>query len=97
MSFFRRRPAWCDRILYCVNSHNYENVTLKADQLSYKSHPSYLLSDHKPVSAEFNIKVSYFLFIYIINTNTRKYKLLRILTVIKVGINFNCLNPNWCL
>lgn len=53
----KRRPAWCDRILYCVNSHNYENVTLKAEQLSYKSHPSYLLSDHKPVSAEFNIKI----------------------------------------
>ncbi|KAL1501734.1 hypothetical protein ABEB36_007010 [Hypothenemus hampei] len=53
----KRRPAWCDRILYCVNSYNYENVTLKVDQLSYKHHPSYMLSDHKPVSADFNIKV----------------------------------------
>ncbi|CAH1958312.1 unnamed protein product [Acanthoscelides obtectus] len=53
----KRRPAWCDRILYRVNSHNYENVTLKADQLSYKSHPSYTLSDHRPVTAEFVIKV----------------------------------------
>lgn len=53
----KRRPAWCDRILYCVNSNNYENVTLKVEQLSYKSHPSYLLSDHKPVSADFVIKI----------------------------------------
>ncbi|XP_060519246.1 phosphatidylinositol 4,5-bisphosphate 5-phosphatase A-like isoform X2 [Cylas formicarius] len=53
----KRRPAWCDRILYCVNSNNYENITLKVDQLSYKSHSNYLLSDHKPVSAEFIIKV----------------------------------------
>ncbi|XP_066261880.1 phosphatidylinositol 4,5-bisphosphate 5-phosphatase A-like isoform X1 [Euwallacea similis] len=53
----KRRPAWCDRILYCVNSHNYENVTLKVEQLSYKSHPAFVLSDHKPVSADFIIKI----------------------------------------
>ncbi|KAJ8944803.1 hypothetical protein NQ318_013137 [Aromia moschata] len=53
----KRRPAWCDRILYCVNSNNYENVTLKVDQLSYKSHPSYTLSDHRPVTAEYIIKI----------------------------------------
>ncbi|XP_074038341.1 inositol polyphosphate 5-phosphatase K isoform X1 [Leptinotarsa decemlineata] len=53
----KRRPAWCDRILYCVNRHNYENVTLKVEQLSYKSHPSYTLSDHRPVTAEFMIKI----------------------------------------
>lgn len=56
--FCRRRPAWCDRILYCVNSNNYENVTLNVEQLSYKSHPNVDLSDHRPVSAEFLIKVS---------------------------------------
>ncbi|KAG5878077.1 hypothetical protein JTB14_006603 [Gonioctena quinquepunctata] len=55
--YHERRPAWCDRILYCVNQHNYENVTLKVDQLSYKSHPSFTLSDHRPVTAEFVIKV----------------------------------------
>ncbi|XP_019878448.1 phosphatidylinositol 4,5-bisphosphate 5-phosphatase A isoform X2 [Aethina tumida] len=54
---YKRRPAWCDRILYRVNAKNYENITLNVDQLSYKSHPSYCLSDHKPVSAEFLIKV----------------------------------------
>lgn len=54
---YKRRPAWCDRILYRVNSNNYENVTLKVDQLSYKSHRNYVLSDHKPVTAEFIIKI----------------------------------------
>ncbi|CAH1130120.1 unnamed protein product [Ceutorhynchus assimilis] len=54
----KRRPAWCDRILHRVNSNKYENVTLKVDQLSYKSHPSYMISDHKPVSAEFIIKIT---------------------------------------
>ncbi|CAG9834673.1 unnamed protein product [Diabrotica balteata] len=54
---YKRRPAWCDRILYKVNSNNYENVTLKVDQLSYKSHPNYVLSDHKPVTAEFFVKI----------------------------------------
>ncbi|KAJ8942379.1 hypothetical protein NQ314_010082 [Rhamnusium bicolor] len=53
----KRRPAWCDRILYCVNSHNYENVTLKVDQLSYRSHQTYTLSDHRPVTAEYVIKI----------------------------------------
>lgn len=53
----KRRPAWCDRILYCVNPDNYENVTLKVEQLSYKYHPYYTLSDHKPVSAEFLVKI----------------------------------------
>lgn len=54
---FKRRPAWCDRILSRVSQNNYENVTLKAEQLSYKYHPSYILSDHKPVTADFTIKV----------------------------------------
>ncbi|XP_018326027.1 phosphatidylinositol 4,5-bisphosphate 5-phosphatase A isoform X2 [Agrilus planipennis] len=53
----KRRPAWCDRILYRVSPHNYQNVTLHIEQKSYKSHPSYQLSDHRPVSANFVIKV----------------------------------------
>jgi hypothetical protein len=32
--FFRRRPAWCDRILYRVNSNNYENVNLDIQQVN---------------------------------------------------------------
>ncbi|KAK9877142.1 hypothetical protein WA026_016886 [Henosepilachna vigintioctopunctata] len=54
---FKRRPAWCDRILFKVNQHNYENITLKAEQLCYKYHPFYTLSDHKPVTAEFSVKI----------------------------------------
>lgn len=54
---YKRRPAWCDRILYKVSPHNYENITLKAEQLTYKYHPFYTLSDHKPVTAEFSVKV----------------------------------------
>ncbi|KAG8231620.1 hypothetical protein J437_LFUL010298 [Ladona fulva] len=53
----KRRPSWTDRILYRVNENAYENLTLGAKQLSYKSHPQYLQSDHKPVTAQFEIKV----------------------------------------
>ncbi|XP_012258964.2 inositol polyphosphate 5-phosphatase K [Athalia rosae] len=54
---FKRRPSWTDRILYKVNSEVYEGIKLKADQTFYKSHPSYVQSDHKPVTGEFDIKV----------------------------------------
>ena len=57
---FRRRPSWTDRILYKMNTKAYGDNSLKVVQLNYKSHPSYLQSDHKPVTAEFNINVSYF-------------------------------------
>ncbi|XP_055688987.1 phosphatidylinositol 4,5-bisphosphate 5-phosphatase A-like isoform X1 [Lutzomyia longipalpis] len=53
----KRRPAWCDRILYRVSDRKYNNVKLIAKQNSYKSHPAFSISDHKPVSSEFNIKV----------------------------------------
>ncbi|XP_071443630.1 inositol polyphosphate 5-phosphatase K-like [Hetaerina americana] len=53
----KRRPSWTDRILYRVNENAYENLTLCAKQLSYRSHPQYVQSDHKPVSAQFDIKV----------------------------------------
>lgn len=53
----KRKPAWTDRILYKVNSNNYENVTLNAEQKSYEAHPNFRLSDHKPVTANFVIKV----------------------------------------
>lgn len=56
---FRRRPAWTDRVLYKSPKNCYSNVALSADQTSYRSHPGYNISDHKPVTSEFAIKVSY--------------------------------------
>ncbi|XP_055854182.1 phosphatidylinositol 4,5-bisphosphate 5-phosphatase A-like isoform X3 [Episyrphus balteatus] len=54
----KRRPAWTDRILYTINRDKYPDIKLHLDQLSYKSHPGYNISDHKPVSSEFLIKVT---------------------------------------
>ena len=45
-------PAWCDRILYyCDDMGHIKN-------LSYLSHPEMIISDHKPVSATFELQVS---------------------------------------
>lgn len=54
---FRRRPAWTDRILFKCTRDSYRNVELKIEQNSYKSHPNYTLSDHKPVTSEFVVQV----------------------------------------
>ncbi|XP_012273105.1 inositol polyphosphate 5-phosphatase K [Orussus abietinus] len=53
----KRRPSWTDRILYKVNSDVYEDIKLEATQRSYSSHSSYVQSDHKPVSGQFDITV----------------------------------------
>ncbi|KAJ8721967.1 hypothetical protein PYW08_004369 [Mythimna loreyi] len=53
----KRKPSWTDRILYKVNANNYENVTLKAEVVSYNYMSHYTVSDHKPVVALMNIKV----------------------------------------
>ncbi|XP_065369352.1 phosphatidylinositol 4,5-bisphosphate 5-phosphatase A isoform X1 [Calliphora vicina] len=53
----KRRPAWCDRILYRVVKDKYPDIELELQQLSYKSHPQYTLSDHKPVTAEFSYTI----------------------------------------
>ncbi|XP_045772514.1 inositol polyphosphate 5-phosphatase K-like isoform X2 [Maniola jurtina] len=52
----KRKPSWTDRILYKVIANNYENITLRADLISYNHIPHYTVSDHKPVVAQFNIK-----------------------------------------
>lgn len=57
---FRRRPAWCDRILFKVSHENKTDIKLDAKQTSYRSHPNYSISDHKPVTSEFTIKVCVF-------------------------------------
>ncbi|CAH0751323.1 unnamed protein product [Diatraea saccharalis] len=53
----KRKPSWTDRILYKVITNNYENVTLRADLLSYNHMPHYTVSDHKPVVAMYSIKI----------------------------------------
>ncbi|XP_013164333.1 PREDICTED: inositol polyphosphate 5-phosphatase K-like isoform X1 [Papilio xuthus] len=53
----KRKPSWTDRILYKVVPNNYENITLRADCLSYNDVPHYTVSDHKPVVAVYTIKV----------------------------------------
>lgn len=50
-SDLKRKPAWCDRILW------QERTQGTVSMVSYASHPRYLTSDHKPVSAEYNIDV----------------------------------------
>lgn len=57
--FFRRRPAWTDRVLYKEPKNIYKNAELSAEQTSYRSHPGYSISDHKPVTSEFTIKVKF--------------------------------------
>ncbi|XP_019861575.1 PREDICTED: type II inositol 1,4,5-trisphosphate 5-phosphatase-like [Amphimedon queenslandica] len=46
-----RAPAWCDRILYYCDDMSY------IKNLSYLSHPEMIISDHKPVSATFELQV----------------------------------------
>ena len=47
----RRKPAWTDRVLHMAAGA----VTVK--QSSYASHPTITFSDHRPVSAEFELEV----------------------------------------
>lgn len=60
----KRRPAWCDRILYKNRPKTYKEMTINIEQLSYKCHLSYVLSDHKPVTSEFQLKVKTIFFSY---------------------------------
>uniref|UniRef100_A0ABK9MHU0 Inositol polyphosphate-related phosphatase domain-containing protein n=1 Tax=Glossina morsitans morsitans TaxID=37546 RepID=A0ABK9MHU0_GLOMM len=50
----RQRPAWCDRILYHFHTKHFSKQ-LDLTQITYKSHGDYILSTHKPVSAEFRL------------------------------------------
>ncbi|KAG5334381.1 INP5K phosphatase, partial [Acromyrmex charruanus] len=54
----KRRPSWTDRILYKVNAADiYDDIEIHTEQHTYKSHPDYSVSDHKPVTGEFDIVV----------------------------------------
>lgn len=60
-TIFRRRPAWTDRILYkrFGNLHLQQHEK-EVDQITcekYQSHSNFTISDHKPVAAQFSIKV----------------------------------------
>ncbi|KAK2174480.1 hypothetical protein NP493_799g04006, partial [Ridgeia piscesae] len=48
----KRKPAWCDRILWTCHDDSFVGADLSIQRLSYTSHPTYKNSDHKPVSAE---------------------------------------------
>ncbi|KAH9848135.1 DNase I-like protein [Lenzites betulinus] len=47
----KRKPAWTDRILHMASS------AVAVKQTSYNSHPTITMSDHRPVSAEFELEV----------------------------------------
>ncbi|RKP10570.1 Endonuclease/exonuclease/phosphatase, partial [Thamnocephalis sphaerospora] len=49
----QRTPSWCDRILWRSRSGAAKYIK----QQRYSSHPELLSSDHKPVSAEFDVQV----------------------------------------
>ncbi|KAH9474443.1 Inositol polyphosphate 5-phosphatase OCRL [Psilocybe cubensis] len=50
----KRKPAWTDRILYMNSS------TSRVRQLSYRAHPEIVMSDHRPVSANFVVDMDYY-------------------------------------
>ncbi|KAJ8488584.1 hypothetical protein ONZ51_g3464 [Trametes cubensis] len=46
----KRKPAWTDRILHMASS------AISVKQLDYSSHPTITMSDHRPVSAAFEVQ-----------------------------------------
>lgn len=51
----QRRPAWCDRILYAKHFTKEDELQIQPNK--YRSHPDYKISDHKPVSGEFELEI----------------------------------------
>jgi hypothetical protein len=47
----KRVPSWCDRVLW----HSLPGVAAHVTCTAYEAHPSISSSDHKPVSASFNV------------------------------------------
>ena len=54
----QRIPAWCDRIVYFVQAGAFEGFDLQAKLEMYTSLQQYTCSDHKPVVATLNLRVS---------------------------------------
>jgi phosphatidylinositol-bisphosphatase len=60
-----RAPAWCDRIMWRSFGYYIKGTQRHAQvddfeivlQKAYRSHPKLRLSDHKPVSALFDVKI----------------------------------------
>ena len=52
-TYLRRKPAWTDRVLHK------SSPLVTVSQRSYDAHPWITMSDHRPVSAEFLVDVSY--------------------------------------
>lgn len=50
----RRRPAWTDRILHWSRHSDGDPIVRP---ISYQRHPAVSLSDHYPVSAEYEVQV----------------------------------------
>ncbi|KAJ3502590.1 hypothetical protein NLJ89_g8815 [Agrocybe chaxingu] len=50
----KRKPAWTDRILYM------HGPFCKVNQVSYTSHPQIMMSDHRPVAADFVVDVGHY-------------------------------------
>ncbi|KAF8128623.1 DNase I-like protein [Boletus edulis] len=48
----KRKPAWTDRILYM------SPPDVKVAQVAYRSHPEITMSDHQPVSADFDVSLA---------------------------------------
>ncbi|KAJ4479376.1 DNase I-like protein [Lentinula aciculospora] len=51
----KRKPAWTDRILYAFSP-----LTARVTQSSYSGHGEITMSDHRPISANFNVDVDIF-------------------------------------
>ncbi|KAF8558670.1 DNase I-like protein [Imleria badia] len=48
----KRKPAWTDRILYMAPPD------VRVAQVAYRNHPEITMSDHQPVSADFDISLA---------------------------------------
>ena len=55
----QRKPGFCDRVLWSAHAESVDGMKLGVTQLHYTSHPEDTRSDHKPVSASFDVQVQF--------------------------------------